>query len=145
MKIFHLNIEETIKNLLSQEDTDGDKKITSDDNGPKSFQLTDLETGHQETINGTYHLSNLLQELILAKEDHKSTINIDLILEAPITRFKRMIEDYYWDGLTRTIDKNGLVKVLTDEKSDVDIQRIYVPNEDELAYTYYRGLQSEFP
>ena len=144
MSIFKLDIEKTLQELLLQEDTDGDKKITSEDKGPKSFLLKDIENGAEKTIEGTYHLSNLLQELILAKEAGNNTINAELIIEKPIDRFQRMIEQYYWDGLNRTIDKNGLQKVLADEKSDSEIQRIYVPFHDEVALNYYESLKSEF-
>lgn len=34
---FKLHITQTIEKLLAQEDTDGDKKITIDDHGPKHF------------------------------------------------------------------------------------------------------------
>ena len=37
--IFNLNIKETLRNLLDQEDTDGDKKITIEDKGPKKFTI----------------------------------------------------------------------------------------------------------
>ena len=65
--IFNLNIGSTLQLLLDQEDTDSDKKITVEDNGPKQFELTST-SGENCTITGTYHLSNLLQELILAKK-----------------------------------------------------------------------------
>lgn len=39
MMIFHLNIEDTLNELLHQEDTDGDKKITIEDRGLKSFKI----------------------------------------------------------------------------------------------------------
>jgi len=105
-----LDILKTLNALLDQEDTDGDKKLTIEDKGPKSFVLTDAKGKKKVTIEGIFHLSNLLQELILAKEK-----NSDTIFEEPINRFTRMIEDYYWDGLTRSIDKKGLINVLSDE------------------------------
>ena len=37
--IFRLSIENTLQSLLAQEDTDGDKKITVEDKGPKAFEL----------------------------------------------------------------------------------------------------------
>jgi hypothetical protein len=42
-----------------------DKKIMKDDNGPKKFVLVDEV--NKKTIVGTYHLSNLLQELAQLK------------------------------------------------------------------------------
>ena len=39
MRKFSLDIQETIAQLLAQEDTDNDKRITIDDNGLKRFEL----------------------------------------------------------------------------------------------------------
>ena len=66
---FLLNIDKVFQELLLQEDTDKDKKITKDDNGPKKFVLVDENTKQEEAIEGTYHLSNLLQELAQLKEN----------------------------------------------------------------------------
>lgn len=137
-----INISKTLHELLSQEDTDGDKKITIEDNGPKSFVLKEAKGNKQITIEGTFHLANLLQELILAKEDIRSTIDTQYIIEEPVDRFKRMIEDYYWDGLTRSIDDKGIIKVLSDEKSSSDKKRVYIPFNDNFAFQYYKGLES---
>jgi len=137
-----LDILKTLNALLDQEDTDGDKKLTIEDKGPKSFLLSDIKGKKKTTINGTFHLSNLLQELILAKEKNSDTVDTDPIFEEPINRFTRMIEDYYWDGLTRSIDKKGLIQVLTDEKSMSDKQRIYVPYNDSVAFSYFKELES---
>jgi len=137
-----LDILKTLNALLDQEDTDGDKKLTIEDKGPKSFILTSAKGKNKITIEGTFHLSNLLQELILAKEKNSDTIDSDNIFEEPINRFTRMIEDYYWDGLTRSIDKKGLINVLSDEKSSSDKQRMYVPYNDPTAYSYFKELES---
>ncbi len=139
-----LNILQTISELLRQEDTDGDKKITIEDKGPKSFVLKDLDGEKEITIEGTFYLSNLLQELILAKEKNSDIIDSNTIFEKPIDRFTRMIEDYYWDGLTRTIDKKGLAKVVSDEKSLSNIQRIYIPYKDAKSLTYFKELETVF-
>jgi len=63
-----VNLNETLKKLLSQEDTDNDLKITIEDKGPKKFTLSDIDTLKEFKVTGTYQLSNLLQELILAIE-----------------------------------------------------------------------------
>lgn len=91
---FKLDIEATLKKLLAQEDTDNDKKITVEDQGPKSFTIIS-EDGHQHTLDGTYHLSNLLQELILAKEngDTVASISLDHLEEPPVKRISRMIRN----------------------------------------------------
>jgi alpha,alpha-trehalase len=137
-----LDILKTLNALLDQEDIDGDKKLTIEDKGPKSFVLTDSKEKKKITIEGTFHLSNLLQELILAKEKNSDTIDTDTIFEEPINRFTRMIEDYYWAGLTRSIDKKGLINVLSDEKSSSDKQRMYVPYNDPTAFSYFKELES---
>ncbi len=62
--IFTIQIRETLKNLLIQEDTDGDKKITIEDKGPKEFVIR-ATSGKNYPIKGTYYLSNLLQELVI--------------------------------------------------------------------------------
>ncbi|MCB0474783.1 MAG: trehalase [Flavobacteriaceae bacterium] len=143
--IVYTTIEETIESLLKQEDTIGNKQITIEDKGPKSFELTDINTGTKIPIKGTYYLSNLLQELILAKEHGRDYIDSDHIFEQPVERLKRMIETHYWDGLTRTIDAKGLEKVLTDDKSESKVQRIYIPHGDHMAWEYFKGSQSKFP
>lgn len=139
---FKLNISTTLKQLLEQEDTDGDKRITIEDNGPKTFVLKDLNGRNTVAIKGTYYLSNLLQELVLAKEDNHDRIDTEKIFEIPTSRLKRMIEDYYWNGLTRTIDKNGLTTVLSDEKSTASKQRIYIPFNDKKAFNYFKELET---
>ncbi|HEU4497245.1 MAG TPA: trehalase calcium-binding domain-containing protein, partial [Flavobacterium sp.] len=105
---FKLHIHTVIEKLLAQEDTDGDKKITADDAGPKKFLLQD-ENGQAIAIEGTYHLSNLLQELALAKKGNAAFAEIRLsdIIEDPVERISRKIRDLYWNGLTRTIDALG--------------------------------------
>ena len=54
--IFSLEIDVTLHNLLEQEDTDDDKKITIEDKGPKAFKIQSI-TGEYYTVKGTYHLS----------------------------------------------------------------------------------------
>ena len=139
---FKLDIEATLKKLLAQEDTDNDKKITVEDQGPKSFTITS-EDGLQHTLDGTYHLSNLLQELILAKEkgDTVASISLDHLEEPPVKRISRMIREYYWNGLTRTMDASGIESLLKDSKNEtldeIAVLIVYVPYHDEQAYSYY--------
>jgi alpha,alpha-trehalase len=139
---FKLNISIVLKQLLEQEDTDGDKRITIEDSGPKTFLLKDHDGKNTVSIEGNYYLSNLLQELILAREDGNDTISTKNIFEKPTFRLKRMIENYYWNGLTRTIDKKGLTAVLEDEKSTTSKQRIYIPYRDSKAFNYFKELES---
>ena len=147
--VFKLEIEVTLANLLLQEDTDGDKKITIEDKGPKAFTITSTN-GESYIVKGTYHLSNLLQELVIAKNNGQKTASIPLhnIEELPVARVSRMIKDYYWKGLTRTMDKSGIIHLIHDTKNESlasDKLRIYVPFSDEFAFQYYKNLEGKFP
>ncbi|MBQ4818688.1 trehalase [Aquimarina sp. MMG016] len=129
-----------LNDLISQEDTDGDKKITIEDKGPKKFQFIDVN-GKVHSVDGTYHLSNLLQELAIAEEG--DTISIEKISEAPSDRISRLIKTRFWDNLTRSIDKEGLDRVLSDTKSDTDTLRLYIPSNDKEAIAYFKSLEKE--
>ncbi len=146
---FHLNIQDTIEELLLQEDTDGDKKITTEDKGPKLFSIKSTD-GDEYVIKGTYYLSNLLQELVISKNENFTSASIDIknIEELPVQRISRMIRDYYWNGLTRTMDEQGIVGLLHDTKNETlqsDKLRIYIPFQDNLALEYYKGLENKLP
>lgn len=148
--IFRLNIASTLSHLLRQEDTDGDTRITIEDKGPKQFIL-ESENGEFHSVIGTYHLSNLLQELVLAMENGSETAEIPLskIEELPTCRISRMIRDYYWNGLTRTMDETGIALLLSDTKNDSleseVVLRVYVPHRDVLALDYYMRLKHNMP
>ena len=144
--LFKLNIEETLKKLLEQEDTDGDKKITKEDNGPRSFRLFTVD-GLPYDVKGTYYLSNLLQELALARSQGKKQVKLSLrkIEEYPASRISRMIRYYFWNDLTRTIDEEGLARILNDTKADDTSQRIYVPYTDDEAFQYFHELTKKYP
>jgi len=147
--IFNLNIKETLKNLLLQEDTDGDKKITIEDKGPKEFTITST-TGKVHTIKGTYYLSNLLQELVRAKNKELKILEVDIntIEELPVDRISRSIKDYYWQGLTRTMDEKGIEELLQDTKNETltsDTLKIYIPFQDAIAFEYYQQLEKSLP
>ncbi len=143
---FKLPISETLQALLQQEDTDADNKITIEDKGPKHFKLKCVQGSIYE-VKGTYHLSNLLQELALERQLGKTTaeIPVEKIEELPSYRVSRMIRDYFWNDLTRTIDKKGLHRILGDEKIQDTIQRIYVPEKDLEGIKYYKALKKELP
>nr|WP_299550625.1 alpha,alpha-trehalase [Seonamhaeicola sp.] len=143
--IFRLHIEETLRALLAQEDTDGDKKITIEDKGPGSFSLRS-EQEHYE-VKGTYHLSNLLQELVIAKNEGKTytDISVDMIEELPVDRVSRMIREYYWQGLTRTMDAAGIERLISDSKNEsltAEKLPVYIPFEDAKALQYYKALEA---
>lgn len=145
----HVNIEKTLAALLAQEDTDGDKKITIEDNGPKEFSLIS-EDGETYVVKGTYHLSNLLQELVIARSEGKeiAVISKETIEELPVERVSRMIREYYWNGLTRSMDESGIENLVLDTKNESLIStelRIYVPYSDAFAFDYYKSLEDKFP
>ncbi len=137
-----LNIQQTIDALLLQEDTDNDKRITIDDNGKKAFVIKNETT--ELLVEGTYYLSNLLQELVLSKEKNLDYIETKNIFEKPTNRISRMIKDYFWEGLTRTLDEKGLDKILIDSKSKTTSPIIYVPFTDDFALQYYQKLAPKF-
>ena len=148
--IFNLNIASTLEKLLAQEDTDHDKKITIEDKGPKSFKLKSTD-GTEYSLKGTYHLSNLLQELILAKDTGAEFSDIPLkhLEELPVRRISRMIRDYYWKGLTRTMDASGIETLLKDSKNEtldeIAVLIVYVPDGDDMAFDYYSELKKVLP
>ncbi len=135
------SVEDNLKLLLSQEDTDKDFKITIEDKGPKKFFLRSLD-GKRYEVAGTYYLSNLLQELVLAKDQNKKNVELDTnkIFELPVERISRMIKNYYWNGLTRSIDTEGLQKIMSDSKAETDFSIIYVPHSDSEAYQYFKRI-----
>ena len=92
---FLIDVEETQRVILEQEDTDGDYQITINDLGPKTFQLGTADSGGYRKIDirGTYMLSNLLQELALAHDYGRKHIVLDeaRLNENPVDRLSRMI------------------------------------------------------
>jgi alpha,alpha-trehalase len=147
--IFSLHIKETLKNLLIQEDTDGDKKITIEDKGPKEFLIT-ATSGERYPIKGTYYLSNLLQELVRAKNKGLDILELDIasIEELPVERISRSIKEYYWQGLTRAMDEKGIEALLSDTKNENltgDVLNIYIPFNDAIAFEYYQQLEKILP
>lgn len=139
MKI-HVALEENWQRLLAQEDTDGDRQITVEDKGPRRFSVISTD-GNRYEIAGTYRLSNLLQEMALARDAGEKTPTLDTerIFENPVQRISRMIREYFWNGLTRSIDKEGLAKIVTDEKAgESSAPRIYIPHGDQQAFDYFQ-------
>jgi len=147
--ILKINIETCLSQLLSQEDTDHDKKITIEDKGPKAFKIISAK-GEEYVVKGTYHLSNLLQELVIAKNNglEEAAINTEVIEEMPVDRVSKMIKDYYWNGLTRTMDEAGIESLIHDTKNESltsEKLRIYIPFQDDMAFGYYQSLEDKLP
>jgi alpha,alpha-trehalase len=148
-------VQSTLAELLEDEDTDSDKKITIDDphiigteRGDKRFRITARE-GRGYEVSGTYYLSNLLQELKLAEEAGKDTAMLEpeKIFELPVERISRMIREYYWNGLTRRIDEDGILAILSDEKTrTIDgYKYLYVPADDRLTFEYFARIAASHP
>ena len=147
--IFQIHIQETLQKLLTQEDTDGDKKITIEDNGPKCFVVVS-DTGESYEIKGAYHLSNLLQELVIQKQQGKEVAEIspEVIEKLPTGRISKMIKEYYWNGLTRRMDKSGIEALISDSKNETltaEILPVYIPDSDVFALNYYKSLEASLP
>jgi len=149
-----VDVEKNLHWLISEEDTDGDKKITMDDRfiegnrGDKKFLLIDVNDQSCE-ITGTYYLSNLLQELKLSEQKHQkiTALQTERIFENPVGRISRCIRELYWDGLTRSIDEENIVPLFTDSKTTtVDgFRYIYVPHTDNIAYEYFSKVAGRHP
>ena len=141
---FYFNVDKNLRALLRQEDTDGDKKITVDDKGPKKFILLSTDK-HKFEICGTYNLSVLLQELFLAKESgrNKQLLSEDIIFMQPVERASWLIKNYFWDGLTRRIDETNLENAVKDSKTKSDKNYIYVPAGDVFAFKYFKRLEKK--
>jgi alpha,alpha-trehalase len=94
-------------------------------------------------------LSNLLQELAVAREGGRKYIVIEeaRLNENPVRRLSRMIKESFWDGLTRRMDAEGLELICTDPKnrSNNRQSRVYVPHGDTEALLYYQRIARERP
>ncbi|KAI8080243.1 trehalase-domain-containing protein [Gilbertella persicaria] len=148
---FLLDVKETQRILVEQEDTDGDFQITVNDLGPKSLSVGSADSGGylKIEIRGTYMLSNLLQELALAEDCGRKHIVLDeaRLNENPVDRLSRMIRYHFWDGLTRRIDAEGLERICLDPKNRSGHHGpcIYVPFDEDEALEYYRQVASTKP
>jgi alpha,alpha-trehalase len=144
--IFDLPIDKTMHDLLAGYDTDGDKRITKDDAPNKDYFMQSTE-GHTVILRNTYYISNLLQELAIAKDGPDPNLQISLcqIQEPPAERISRRIKTQFWDDLTRTIDEAGINRITGDDKMHDDVQRIYVPQDDSVGVAYFKEVQKRMP
>jgi len=131
--------------LLAREDTDGDGKITARDGGPRRFEVR-ASDGRALLVEGAFRLSNLLQELVLARRDGRgeAVISLGVLFAPPPRRISRMIRQVYWDALTRRLDAEGIARALEDTKV-AGSRRIYVPSSDPGSLRYYRDLARARP
>ena len=144
--VFDLPVEKTINDLLAGYDTDGDKKITKDDAPNKDYFMYSTK-GDTVIIRNTYYLSNLLQELAIAKDSalDNTLITLRQIQEPPAERISRRIRTQFWDDLTRTIDEKGINRIAEDDKMHDERKRIYVPYGDYVGIAYFQNLQKHMP
>ena len=94
-------------------------------------------------------LSNLLQELALARDHNRKRIVLDeaRLTENPVDRLSRMIKYSFWHSLTRRIDGDGLEIICADPKNRTGRinPRIYVPHGEPAMAEYYRKVAREKP
>ena len=140
------NTKKLLEDLLAKEDSIGNKKITIKDLGEKRINIP-LSNGNIKCIEGTYYLSNLLQELAIeiGKGNNKeTTISLDRIYEKPVHRISRLIREKYWNDLTRKMDKDGLLNLLKDDKVKSKKNYVYIPYNDKKTFNYYNKFSKEF-
>ncbi|PWN25540.1 putative neutral trehalase [Jaminaea rosea] len=148
---FIVDVEETMKLVLEQEDTDGNFQISVTDSGPKVLSLgTATSNGYRGVeVRGHYMLSNLLQELALAREHGRKRIVLDesRLNENPVDRLSRMISQTFWHNLTRRIDGSALERILNDPKNRSKSQspRIFVPASETAQIEYYQAWAAKNP
>ncbi|OQN98613.1 Neutral trehalase [Cryoendolithus antarcticus] len=148
---FLINVADTLKLLLSREDTNNNVQITIDDVGPKTLSLGTASSGGYRTfdIRGTYMLSNLLQELTVAHQFGRKQIVLDeaRLNENPVNRLSRLIRDSFWPNLTRRIDGSNIKQVGRDPKDwTADPRpRIYIPIGAPEQFEYYTRIAREHP
>lgn len=94
-------------------------------------------------------LSNLLQELTIAKDYDRKHIILDeaRLSENPVSRLSRLIKNSFWKALTRRIDGNNIGEAGRDPKdwTDDPRPRIYVPPGAPAQLEYYRNIAKNHP
>lgn len=143
-RFFIEDVDKTLNELLNSEDTDRNYQITIEDTGPKVLKLGTANSYGYKHVNvrGTYMLSNLLQELTIAKSFNRHQIFLDeaRINENPVNRLSRLITNQFWNNLTRRIDLNNVAEIAADTKIDTPEAknpRIYVPYNCPDQYEFY--------
>jgi alpha,alpha-trehalase len=94
-------------------------------------------------------LSNLYQEMFLAKKHGQSHIFLDQerLNENPVSRLSRLIKHDFWRNLTRVIDGSVIEIAGRDPKdwTDDPRPRIYVPRGTPEQYEYYTQVAKDRP
>ncbi|KAL4808404.1 neutral trehalase [Aspergillus unguis] len=148
---FLVDVDATLESLLAREDSDRNMQITIEDAGPKTFSLgTAASSGYNKfDVRGTYMLSNLLQELTIAKDYNRKQVVLDeeRLSENPVSRLSRLIKKSFWISLTRRIDGHNIEVAGKDPKdwTDDPRPRVYVPKGAPEQLEYYRRIAEERP
>ncbi|NLI75220.1 MAG: trehalase [Candidatus Riflebacteria bacterium] len=148
-----VEVQPTLAALLADEDTNGDRRITVDDppgnegRGNRSFTLRGTD-GRTAEVRGTTRLAALVQELFLAADagEQETLLSFERVAENPVQRLSRQISEYFWDGLTRRIDREHLAAILQDSKTEGEEGKryLYVPASDDEGWSYFSALVPEF-
>ncbi|KAH3669459.1 hypothetical protein OGAPHI_001580 [Ogataea philodendri] len=151
-RFFISDIDATLEELLENEDTDRNYQITIEDSGPKVLKLGTANSNgfRQYDIRGTYMLSNLLQELTIAKRMGRKQMILDeaRLNENPVNRLKRLISKTFWKNLTRRLDEDTVIEMALDTKIDTPeakMPRIYVPHNCQEHFAFYESLAKKCP
>ena len=101
-------------------------------------------------VRGTYVLSNLLQELTLARTYGRRQIILDesRLFENPVHRLSRLINESFWAALTRNMDGGTLEEAFghDEDYSPLPVQRrVYVPSSTPDQFDYYAKISGERP
>ncbi|KAJ6103199.1 alphaalpha-trehalase nth1 [Penicillium sp. IBT 16267x] len=148
---FLIDVDQTLHSLLQREDTDNNMQITIEDLGAKVFSVgTAASSGYNKfDLRGTYMLSNLLQELTIAKDYGRKHIILDeaRLSENPVARLSRLIHNSFWNALTRRIDGSNIEVAGKDPKdwTSDPRPRIYIPPGAEEQYEYYTNIAKAHP
>lgn len=146
-RFFISDIDTTLNELLENEDTDHNCQITIEDTGPKVLKLGTANSAgyNQYAIRGTYMLSNLLQELTIAKRFGRKQMLLDeaRLNENPVNRLMRIITFYFWKNLTRQVTEDTIIEMALDTKintPEAKLPRIYIPYSEKELFFYYNQI-----
>jgi alpha,alpha-trehalase len=94
-------------------------------------------------------LSNLLQELTIAKDFGRKRVILDedRLSENPVNRLSRFVKNSFWNALSRKIDGSNIDLAGRDPKdwTDDSRPRIYVPPGAPEQYEYYKCIAEAQP
>lgn len=161
-KFYISDIDATLRQLLENEDTDHNCQITIEDSGPKVLKLGTANSNgyNQIDVRGTYMLSNLLQELTIAKRYGRKQMILDegRLNENPVARIQRVITTQFWKGLTRELTRENVVEMSKDTKIKEEYidengnkvvnrqtNRIYIPHNRPDQYEYFKLAKTTDP